>query len=254
MQYFNLQDRVALITGASSGLGAHFAKTLARAGAIVGIAARRLERLDALAREIEASGGTAVPIEMDVTERGSIQSGLDHLAKAASTPSILINNAGIARSGSFLDASDEDTRQLFDTNQQAVWDAAQLMARALVAADLPGSIINISSILGLATGSGVASYATSKGAVAHMTKLMALELAPHNIRVNAIAPGYFRSEMTDDYLKSEHGQKILQRVPMKRHGEHGELDGLLLLLASDRGSFMTGTVTPVDGGHLISSL
>lgn len=254
MQYFNLQNSVALITGASSGLGAHFAKTLAGAGAKVGIAARRLERLEALARQIEAVGGTAVPLEMDVTDRGSIQSGLDHLTKAAGTPTILINNAGIARSGSFLAATDADTRHLFETNQQAVWDAAQLVSRALVAAELPGSIINISSILGLATGSGVASYATSKGAVAHMTKLMALELAPHNIRVNAIAPGYFRSEMTEDYLSSAHGQKILQRVPMKRHGEHGELDGLLLLLASDRGSFMTGTVTPVDGGHLISSL
>jgi len=121
-------------------------------------------------------------------------------------------------------------------------------------ANQPGSIINISSILGLATGSGVASYATSKAAVAHMTKMLALELAPHQIRVNAIAPGYFTSEMTQDYLASEHGQKILKRVPMKRHGEHHELDGLLLLLASEKGSFMTGTITPVDGGHLIASL
>jgi len=254
MNYFNLENKVALVTGASSGLGAHFAKTLAQAGAIVGIAARRKDRLEDLAQTIENEGGKAIPLEMDVTDRASIETGLSTLTDVAGTPTILINNAGIARSGSFLDATDEDTRALFDTNQQAVWDVAQLTSRAIVAANLSGSIINISSILGLATGSGVASYATSKAAVAHLTKMLALELAPHQIRVNAIAPGYFTSEMTEDYLKSEHGQKILKRVPMKRHGEHEELDGLLLLLASDRGSFMTGTVTPVDGGHLISSL
>ena len=248
MDYFELNNKVALITGASSGLGVHFAKTLAHAGSTVVIAARRKDRLEALAKEI---GPQAIPIEMDVTDRASIQAGLDQLK---SPPSIVINNAGIARSGSFLDASDEDTRAVFDTNTQAVWDVAQLSARAMSKADQPGSIINISSILGLATGSGVASYATSKAAVAHMTKMLALELAPHQIRVNAIAPGYFTSEMTQDYLQSEHGQKILQRVPMKRHGEHHELDGLLLLLASDKGSFMTGTITPVDGGHLIASL
>jgi len=254
MDYFDLHDRVALVTGASSGLGAHFAQTLARAGATVGIAARRRDRLGDLAQAIEKNGGKAVPLEMDVTDRASIQTALDTLTKAASTPTIVINNAGIARSGSFLEATDEDTRALFGTNQQAVWDVAQLTTRAMVASSLSGSIINISSILGLATGSGVASYATSKAAVAHLTKMLALELAPHQIRVNAIAPGYFTSEMTEDYLKSEHGQKILKRVPMKRHGHHEELDGILLLLASDRSSFMTGTIIPVDGGHLISSL
>lgn len=251
MNYFNLQDRLALITGASSGLGAHFAKTLAQAGATVALAARRKDRLDGLAKAIQAAGGTAIPLEMDVTDRASIKSGLDQLPSPAT---IVINNAGIARSGSFLDAKEEDTQELFDTNQKAVWDVAQLTARAMVGSETPGSIINVSSILGLATGSGVASYATSKAAVAHLTKILALELAPHQIRVNAIAPGYFTSEMTQDYLKSEHGQKILKRVPMKRHGELNELDGLVLLLASDRASFMTGTIIPIDGGHLCASL
>ena len=248
MDYFDLSGRVALVTGASSGLGAHFARTLAGAGAKVVLAARRMDRLKALAADI---GASAVPVEMDVTDRSSIKSGLDQLD---APPNIVINNAGIARGAAFLDATDQDTRDTFATNQQAVWDVAQLTARAMVAADTGGSIINISSILALGTGMGVASYATTKAAVAHMTKVLALELAPNNIRVNAIAPGYFTSEMTQDYLKSEHGLKILGRVPMKRHGDHHELDGLLLLLASDRSSYMTGTVTPVDGGHLISSL
>lgn len=254
MTYFGLEDRVALITGASSGLGAHFARTLAKAGCTVGIAARRKDRLDDLTRTIETAGGKAVPIAMDVTDRDSIQAGLNTLTKAAGTPTILVNNAGIARSSSFLDATDEDTRALFDTNVQAVWDVAQLTTRAMIAANLPGSIINISSILALGTGGGVASYATSKAAVAHMTRMLALELAPNNIRVNAIAPGYFESEMTEGFLATEHGQKLLKRVPMRRHGKHEELDGLLLLLASERGSFMTGTLIPVDGGHLCSSL
>lgn len=248
MDYFNLSGKVALVTGASSGLGAHFARTLAKAGATVGIAARRKDRLEALAAEI---GATATPLAMDVTDRESIEAGIKALP---APPTIVVNNAGIVRAGAFLDATDNDTRDTFQTNQQAVWDVAQLTAREMVAAGTGGSIINTSSILGLATGTGVASYATSKAAVAHMTKMLALELAPHQIRVNAIAPGYFTSEMTEDYLKGEHGQKILSRVPMKRHGEHHELDGLLLLLASDRSSFMTGTITPVDGGHLISSL
>ncbi len=248
MDYFNLSGKVALVTGASSGLGAHFARTLAKAGATVGIAARRKDRLEALAAEI---GATATPLAMDVTDRESIEAGIKALP---ALPTIVVNNAGIVRAGAFLDATDNDTRDTFQTNQQAVWDVAQLTAREMVAAGTGGSIINTSSILGLATGTGVASYATSKAAVAHMTKMLALELAPHQIRVNAIAPGYFTSEMTEDYLKGEHGQKILSRVPMKRHGEHHELDGLLLLLASDRSSFMTGTITPVDGGHLISSL
>ena len=248
MDYFDLKGKTALVTGASSGLGAHFSRVLAAAGASVVIAARRRDRLDALAAEI---GASVTPIEMDVTDRASVKSAL---ASLTAPPTIVINNAGVARGGLFLEAKDADTRATFDTNLQAVWDVAQLTARGMVAAERPGTIINISSILGLGTGMGVASYATSKAAVAHLTKMLALELAPHQIRVNAIAPGYFRSEMTEDYLASENGQRVLARVPMKRHGEHHELDGLLLLLASDRGSFMTGTVTPVDGGHLIASM
>lgn len=251
MDYFGLNGRTALITGASSGLGAHFAKTLARAGCNVGIAARRLDRLEDLAKEI---GPSAIPIEMDVTNKASILAGVNFLSKQASTPTVVLNNAGIARSGAFLEASDDDTKAVFAANQQAVWDVAQVTARAIVAENIAGSIINVSSILGLRTGVAVASYAVSKAAVAHLTKMLALELAPNNIRVNAIAPGYFTSEMTQNYLKSDAGQRNIARVPMKRHGELNELEGLILLLASDRASYMTGTVIPIDGGHLCSSL
>ncbi len=251
MDYFNLKDRTALITGASSGIGRHLAATLAAAGCTVGIAARRADRLTQLQDEIEKTGGTAIPLEMDVTDRTSIQAGIDALPNP---PTIVLNNAGVAHGGSFLDAPDEDTRATFETNVQAVWDVAQLTSRAMIATGGGGSIINVASILGLRTGQGVASYATSKAAVAHLTKMLALELAPHSIRVNALAPGYFMSEMTENYLTSEHGQKTLKRVPMGRHGELEELDGLVLLLASDRGSFMTGTVIPIDGGHICASL
>ncbi len=254
MDYFNLQDRVALVTGASSGIGKHMAQVLAKAGCRVGIAARRKDKLDDLAQAIEREGGTSIPIEMDVTDRASISDGLDLLTKAAGSPTIVINNAGVASGGAFLDATPEDTDHVFAVNERAVWDVAQLTARRMVAENAQGSIINISSILGLHTANGVASYAASKAAVAHMTKLFALELAPHSIRVNAIAPGYFMSEMTENFLNSERGKKFVKRAPMQRHGEPEELDGLILLLASNRSSFMTGTVIPIDGGHLCASL
>lgn len=254
MEYFGLKDRVALVTGASSGIGHHISQTLAQAGCIVGIAARRKDRLTNLADTIGQNGGTAIPLEMDVTDKTSVSAGLANLTKTAGTPTILINNAGVAGAHGFLDAPDEETDQVFAVNERAVWDVAQLACRNMVDAGLPGSVINISSITGLRTVAGVASYATSKAAVAHMTKIQALELARYNVRVNALAPGYFTSEMTGDFLASEHGMKLLKRVPMKRHGNLDELDGIVLLLASDRGSFMTGTVIPVDGGHLCASL
>lgn len=255
MSYFELQGRVALITGASSGIGAHFAKTLAAHGCTVGIAARRADRLHALAEEIGKAGGISVPLEMDVTDRGAVADGLAALeAKAGGNADILVNNAGMVGEHGFLDAPDEETDRVFAVNQTAVWDIARQFSNALVNAEKPGSIINISSITGLRTIGGASSYAVTKAAVAHMTKIQALELARHGIRANAIAPGYFDTELTHDFLHSKLGEKLVKRVPMKRVGRLEELDGLLLLLASDRGSFMTGAVIPVDGGHLVSSL
>lgn len=252
--YFGLDGTVALVTGASSGLGRHFAATLASAGCAVGIAARREDRLGALASEIEAAGGRALPLPMDVADRKAVEAGLDRLAEAFGVAGVLVNNAGLGSYHRFLDAPDEETRSVFSINQMAVWDVAQAFAKRLVAGGAPGSIINISSITGLRTAGGAASYTVSKAAVAHMTRVQAMELARHNIRANAIAPGYIDTDLNHEFLSSEAGSKMLKRVPMRRSGEAGELDGILLLLASTRSSFMTGAVIPVDGGHLVSAL
>lgn len=252
--YFDLEGTVALITGASSGLGRHFARTLAAAGCAVGIAARRADRLKDLAAEIESKGGRALPMPMDVTDRDAIDAQFDRLGDAFGVPSVLVNNAGLAAYHGFLDAPAEETSTVFAVNQTAVWDVAQAFARRLVAAEMGGSIINIASVTGLRAAGGTASYAVTKAAVAHMTQIQALELARHSIRANAIAPGYFDTELNQEFLASDVGIKLIKRVPMRRTGRTEELDGLLLLLASTRSSFMTGAVIPVDGGHLVSSL
>ncbi len=251
--YFDLEGHVALVTGASSGLGRHFAAVLAEAGCTVGLAARREERLTSQVAEIEASGGRAYAIPMDVSNRDSVESGIDLLTTKAGPVSVLVNNAGIAVTQTFIDAEDSDTERVFDINQLAVWQVAQSVCRRM-REKTGGSIINIASVGGLRQFTGAASYLVSKAAVVQMTKVMALELARYNIRVNAIAPGYFATEMNADYLSSDAGLKMLQRSPMRRAGKMSELDGPLLLLASERGSFMTGAVIPVDGGHLVSAL
>lgn len=252
--YFGLQHRVALVTGASSGLGKHFAETLAAAGCIAGLAARRTDKLVEAAEAIEASGGTAVVLKMDVTDAASVEAGIDRLTEAAGLPTILVNNAGMAKPARFLDADPEETARVFALNQSAPWHVAQALCRRLVAAKTSGSIINIASITGLRTVGGAASYAVSKAALAQMTKVLALELARYDIRVNAIAPGYFETDLNRDFLASDAGQKIIARVPMRRSGSPEDLDGVLLLLASERSRFMTGSVIPVDGGHLVSGL
>ena len=254
MTYFDLTDRVALVTGASSGLGAHFARTLAAAGASVALMARRADRLAALAEEITAAGGTAFPVACDVTDAADLPRALDAIEGKLGVIDILINNAGLAGEHGFLGAPAEGTARVFEVNQAAVWNVAQHVCQRLCAAEEGGAVVNISSIAGLRAVGGAASYAVSKAAVAHMTRIQALELARHGIRVNAIAPGYFETELTQDFLASEAGARLRKRIPMQRIGRLEELDGLLLLLVSDRGSFITGTVIPVDGGHLLASL
>lgn len=251
--YFDLSGQVALVTGASSGLGRHFATVLAAAGCTVGLAARREDRLSALAADIESAGGKAHAVSMDVIDRASVEAGINTLTSLAGPITVLINNAGIADTKTFIDAADDDTERVFDINQLAVWQVAQSVCRRM-REHSGGSVINIASVGGLRQFAGAASYLVSKAAVVQMTKVMALELARYNIRVNAIAPGYFATEMNADYLSSEAGVKMLQRSPMRRSGELSELDGPLLLLASEKGSFMTGAVIPVDGGHLVSAL
>lgn len=252
MDRFRLDGRVALVTGASGGLGAHFAATLAAAGATVGLAARRRDVLETVAAGI---GDAAIPIEMDVTDPASVVAGLKTLEDAAGKPAgIIVNNAGIAGGSRFLEADRGVTEAVFATNQMAAFDVSQQAARRLVAVGEPGSIINIGSIAGLRPLGGAAAYSSSKAAVIHLTRVQALELARHNIRVNAIAPGYVETDINRDFLHSEEGQALVRRLPMRRTGQKDELDGVLLLLASDAGSFITGSVMAVDGGHLCTSL
>lgn len=245
--------KTVLVTGASSGLGHHFAKVLASAGARVAVAARRVEKLETLAGEIADAGGTAVAVGMDVTDRESVTAALDEVASELSVPDVLINNAGTASGAGALDVTDADWHKVIDTNLEGAWIVAQETARRMKDAG-GGNIVNTASILGIRVSAGVAPYAISKAAVIQMTKVLALELARHQIRVNALAPGYIETDLNEDFLNSEHGQAMIKRVPMRRCGKLHDLDGPLLLLASDSSRYMTGTVIPVDGGHLVNTL
>ena len=252
---FSLKDRIALVTGASGGLGAHFASVLAGAGATVAVAARRADKVTDVAARITRAGGKAIAVAMDVTDAESIADAFATIEGEAGPVTIVVNNAGIASGGAAaLDVAPEDWQAVMDTNLSGVWSVAQAAAQRMVTADTGGAIVNIASILGLRVSSGVASYAVSKAGVIQMTKALALEWARHGIRVNAIAPGYFKTDMGRDYLDSEAGREAMKAIPQRRTGDLSDLDGPILLLASDAGAYMTGAVIPIDGGHLVSSL
>jgi 3-oxoacyl-[acyl-carrier protein] reductase len=248
---FNLKGRVALVTGASSGLGVQFAKALADNGAAVALVARRADRLRSLKDEIEGKGGRAVAIEADVTDHAAIARAFDAAEKAFGTVTILVNNAGIAHGGRAVEMPPEEWRKVLSTNLDAVFFWAQEAARRLLAAKKPGAIVNIASVLGLAVSKGAVAYATAKAGVVQVTKALAVELAFKGVRVNAIAPGWFVTEMNDDYLSGEEGAAIKREIPMGRFGNPGDLDGALLLLVSDAGSYITGATVVVDGGQVI---
>jgi NAD(P)-dependent dehydrogenase (short-subunit alcohol dehydrogenase family) len=251
---FDLTGKVALVTGASSGLGRHFAITLAKAGASVAACARRTGKLADTVAEIEAAGGRALGVGMDVTDPGSVARGFDAVEGELGTVTVLINNAGVAEGKAALDVSEADWDRVLDTNLKGAWTVAQAAARRMADANTGGVIVNIASVLGLRVSKGVLPYAVSKAGLIQMTKALALELARHNIRVNAIAPGYVETDINREYLKSEDAQKTIRNVPMRRVGNLDELTGPLLLLASEASAYMTGAVLAVDGGHLVSSL
>jgi 3-oxoacyl-[acyl-carrier protein] reductase len=242
---------VALVTGASSGLGRRFALVLAERGASVVLVARRKERLEALAAEIEAAGGRALPIAADVGDRAEIARAFDAAQAKFGPVTVLINNAGVAKPQSFLGMRDETWRETLDINLDAVVATAQEAARRMVASG-GGAIVNIASILSFGVQKGNLAYAVSKAAVLQATRAMALELAPKGVRVNAIAPGYFSTEINAGHLASSQGEAMSRAVPMGRFGQEGELDGALLLLASRAGSFITGATIVVDGGHMLA--
>ena len=248
---FNLSGDVALVTGASSGLGRRFARVLAANGATVVVAARRVDRLENLVLEIAEEGNTAIAVRCDVTDRASVSKAFDAAEDEAGTVSILVNNAGIARAGPALQFSDDNWRDVMATNLDAVYGVAQEAAQRMVEAETAGSIINVASVLGTHLQKGVSAYAASKAAVIHLTRSLALEWARYDIRVNAIAPGWFRTEINDAFLATEIGEVMKKKNPMRRFGADGDLDGPLLLLASRAGAYMTGSLITVDGGHTL---
>ena len=249
---FSLAGKTALVTGASSGLGEHFARVLAGAGARVAVAARRVDRLERLSRTIAEGGGTALAIALDVTDANSVTAAFDAAEAGVGPIDILVNNAGVADTRFFLKTTDDDWRRVLDVNLDGVFRVGREGARRMAARKAGGSIINIASVLGLGVLKAVAPYAASKAAVIQLTKAMALELARDRIRVNALAPGYIETELNRDYLASDGGQRMISRVPLGRAGRLDDLDGPLLLLASDAGSYMTGSVIVIDGGQSLA--
>jgi NAD(P)-dependent dehydrogenase (short-subunit alcohol dehydrogenase family) len=255
MSVFSLANRTALVTGASSGLGEHFAHVLAQAGASVVIAARRLDRLEAVAADIQSKGGQAVAVEMDVTQEASVTGAFASIQAQLGRPcDIVINNSGMSRGGWFREQSEADWNAVMDTNLTGVWRVGKHATNAMIAAGAKGSIVNIASITAHRTQFMTTAYCVSKAGVDHLTRHMALENARYGIRVNAISPGYYKTAINDEYLDSEAGEAMRKRIAFRRFGEYRELDGALLLLSSEAGSYMTGSTIVVDGGHLLSSL
>ena len=252
-QLFRLDGKTVLVTGASSGIGKHCAIFLAQSGARLAIAARRIDQLQSVVDKITQLGGQAKAFELDVTKQKSVLKCFDELAQW-SLPTVVINNAGMSVNRKLLDQTEEDWDRVLDTNLKGCWLVATEAARRLAAGNTPGNIINIASILGERVIGGVAPYVISKAGVVQLTKVMALELARHQIRVNALLPGYVITDLNRDFLQSEAGQKILVRIPSRRFNNLEDLNGPLLLLASDASKAMTGSTIAVDGGHLVSGL
>jgi 3-oxoacyl-[acyl-carrier protein] reductase len=249
---FDLTGRVALVTGASSGLGVRFAEVLASAGAAVALVARRTDRLAQVKARIEAAGGRAIALGADVLDRKAMLHAFDEAEKAFGTVTILVNNAGVAHANRALDLPEAEWRRVLSTNLDAVFFWAQEGARRMLAAGKGGAIVNIASVLGIGVSKGTVAYSAAKAGVIQLTKTMGLELAFKGVRVNAIAPGWFVTEINREYLASEAGAAIKREIPVGRFGEERDLDGALLLLVSDAGRYIAGTTIVVDGGQTVA--
>ncbi|MBL4837221.1 MAG: SDR family oxidoreductase [Kordiimonadaceae bacterium] len=252
-EMFGLSGKVALVAGASSGIGAAFAVALAKAGADVVLGARRTDRIEALAAQItEETGRKALAVALDVTDAGTVKAAFDSAEATLGTPTVVCNNAGIAVPNWALDDSEDDWDRTMNTNLKGMWRVGTEAARRMLAAGKPGSILNTASILGLGNAPQQLTYATSKAGVVQMSKAMALEWQRHGIRVNALCPGYFVTEINDVFLETDLGQKMLRRSPAKRAGKLEELIPAMLMFASSASSFTTGTALPVDGAHSVA--
>jgi NAD(P)-dependent dehydrogenase (short-subunit alcohol dehydrogenase family) len=247
-----LSGRTALVTGASSGLGRHFALTLAHAGADVAVAARRIDMLETLAAEIAKTGRKAVAIPLDVTNTASVEAAVDQTATALGGLDILINNSGVAPSDAAIDVDEATWDRCLDTNLKGAWLTAQECARRMIQGGKGGVIVNIASILSVRVQKATAPYAISKAGLLQMTKALALEWARYGIRVNALAPGYIETDISRAFLQSDAGQRMMKSIPQRRFGQAEDLDGALLFLTSDASQYVTGVFLPVDGGHTLA--
>ncbi|KAA3631453.1 MAG: SDR family NAD(P)-dependent oxidoreductase [Proteobacteria bacterium] len=250
-----LQGRTFVVTGASSGLGAHFARVLSNAGARVALVARRRERLEELSSDIVAGGGAPpVVVEADVTSVASIRNAVASIVAAAGVPHGLVNNAGTVDQARAEEIDEQSWDGVIDTNLKGAWFFAAAVAKAMIDAGSGGVIVNIASIAGLRPAGGVGPYAVSKAGLAHMTRQLAVEWARHGIRVNALAPGYIETDLNREFFQGEAGKALVKRVPQRRLGRMSDLDAPLLLLCDDAAAYMTGAVIAVDGGHSINAL
>jgi 3-oxoacyl-[acyl-carrier protein] reductase len=250
-ELFDLTGEVALVTGASSGLGWRFAEVLAAHGASVVLAARRVDRLEELKGRIIGRGGKAETVALDVAEPDQIAPAFDVAEAAFGTVSLLVNNAGVSGNKWALEMSHEDWRSVLRVNLDGVWFVAQEAARRMVAAERPGTIVNVASLLAFRPPPTLSAYSVAKAGVVQLTAALAVELARHRIRVNAIAPGYILTEINQEFFSSPKGEAFMRSIPQRRIGDPGDLDGTLLLLSSSRAAgFMTGSTVVVDGGHM----
>ena len=255
----DLSGRVAFITGASSGLGAQFARTLARAGAGVVLASRRVEKLKELRARIEGEGGDAHVIELDVTDHDSIKSAVAHAETEMGSIDILVNNSGVSTTQRLQDVTPEDYDFIFDTNVKGAFFVAQEVGKRMLARSrgaAPGSftggrIINIASMAGLKVLPQIGAYCMSKAAVVQMTKAMAMEWGRFGINTNAICPGYIDTEINHHHWQTEQGKKLIDMLPRKRVGSPQDLDALLVMLASDQSHFVNGAVIAADDGFAV---
>ncbi|NCU65895.1 SDR family oxidoreductase [Acidovorax sp. 210-6] len=255
----DLSGRIAFVTGASSGLGAQFARTLARAGAGVVLASRRIEKLKELRARIEGEGGDAHVVELDVTDHDSIKAAVAHAETEMGSIDILVNNSGVSTTQRLQDVAPEDYDYVFDTNVKGAFFVAQEVGKRMLARSqgaAPGSftggrIINVASMAGLKVLPQIGVYCMSKAAVVHMTRAMAMEWGRFGINTNAVCPGYIDTEINHHHWNTEQGKKLMAMLPRKRVGQPQDLDALIVMLASDQSHFINGAIIAADDGFAV---